>query len=193
MRTLDELVSEALTVRREAILKNQLLPEFKITEEERSLLKIQPLRWQAMMGLPNEFGGLKVTPSASIRTTVGGMMGYMRHHAIAITSWSEERIKAARSKAEELLPGLVSPIIEGRINSYYSFFVAPDGSKEGWDESDAGDAARTELKEFLLSYLCDGGSYVDWAELQYGDDERETKITDSSDDRCASVSGGEHP
>jgi hypothetical protein len=113
-------------------------------------------------------------------------MGYMRHHAIVVTSWSEERLQAAHKRAEELLPGLVTPILKGWVNEYQSFFVGPDGSKEGWDDSDKGDIQRQKFREYLASeFMEDGGSYVDWAEVQYGDDEEVTEIVDSSDDRCS--------
>ncbi len=35
------------------------------------------------------------------------------------------------------------------INGYLSFFVAPDGSKEGWSESQNGDEAREKLTLWL--------------------------------------------
>jgi hypothetical protein len=115
----------------------------------------------------------------------------MRHHAIVVTSWSEERLKAAHKRANELLPGLVTPILAGWVNEYRSFFVGPDGSKEGWNDSDKGDVARQKFREYLAeTFTEDGGSYVDWAEVQYGDDEGKTEITDSSDDRCSASRTG---
>jgi hypothetical protein len=116
-------------------------------------------------------------------------MGYMRHHAIVVTSWSEERLLAAHERAEELLPGLVTPILKGWVNEHRSFFVGPDCSKEGWDDSDRGDIQRQKFREYLAAEFIDeeGSSYVDWAEVQYGDDERLTEVTDSSDDRCSAL------
>lgn len=114
-------------------------------------------------------------------------MGYMRHHAIVVTSYQENAIKAAREKAIELLRAqdseidrtnadrLVSPIIDGTRNGYSSFLIAPDGSKEWWDESDRIAAAREAWIQWARGF--DGP--LDWVLVQFGDDERETKIDDA--------------
>lgn len=98
-------------------------------------------------------------------------MGYTRHHAIICTSWSLARIAHASEVAEEIgLP--VTAIHATPINSYSTFIVLPDGSKEGWTDSDDGD----EMRERFIQYLRDkhtdedGGHYIDWALVQYGDD-----------------------
>jgi hypothetical protein len=62
-------------------------------------------------------------------------MGYMRHHAIIVTSWKRELLEQAHARAVEL--GMSVSEVTGEVtNSYRSFLVAPDGSKEGWDTSD---------------------------------------------------------
>jgi hypothetical protein len=108
-------------------------------------------------------------------------MGYMRHHAICVTSWDGDRLAEAHQQARNLCGELVSPIIPGNINGEHSFFVAPDGSKEGWSTSDEGDLNRAALIDFMRQERYAGG-YLDWVEVQYGDDERETRIIASSDD-----------
>lgn len=103
-------------------------------------------------------------------------MGYMRHHAIIVTGDMDYRpheFIAARERAKTLFgPTLVSPIIDSPINGYRSFLIAPDGSKEGWEESDRGDGARDQFKEWLRRERI----FLDWVEVQYGDDEGVAKI-----------------
>lgn len=111
-------------------------------------------------------------------------MGYMRHHAIIMTSFDDVLIKEARDKANKLFSeGMVSELLMSPVNGYCSFFIAPDGSKEGWNESDEGDDAREEFKTWLLSKRYeDNSSPIDWAEVQYGDEDRVTKIVTHSDE-----------
>ena len=107
-------------------------------------------------------------------------MGYIAHRTIIVTSfditWDEPKLaETARKKAIEIFgEGLVSDMVDSVINGYKSFFVAPDGSKEGWPESDEGDVKREEFKKWLREQAYDDGSnHYDWAEFRYGGDERE--------------------
>jgi hypothetical protein len=107
-------------------------------------------------------------------------MGYMRHHAIVVTNCYGDWIVRAHDKATEIFP-VVSPVLGSEINGYFSFFVPPDGSKEGWAESDVGDARRERFIAWLESLRYDdGGSPLDWAEVQYGDEEGEDEVIRSS-------------
>lgn len=121
-------------------------------------------------------------------------MGYMRHHAIVVTGYSEEHVSKAHAEAVRLFskepegtlhPHIsnVSPIIGPAINGYHSFFVGPDGSKEGWEPSKCGDDRRRKFVEWLRR--SDTGHF-DWAEVQYGDDEGVTKIAAHSDEDLSS-------
>ena len=59
--------------------------------------------------------------------------------------------------------------------------VPPDGSKEGWRESEAGDSTRAAFVKWLRSRCYDdGSSSYGWVEVQYADDEGETKIVSDS-------------
>ncbi len=60
------------------------------------------------------------------------------------------------------------------MNSYISFLIAPDGSKEGWPDSDTGDAAREHWKAMLRG---NDEIYVDWAHVNFGGD----------DDHCSTL------
>lgn len=119
-------------------------------------------------------------------------MGYMRHHAIIVTGidltviGKGNAVESAHKKAIELFPDL-SEITPSEVNGYLSFFIPPDGSKEGWGESDEGDKRRAAFLDHLKTYTYeDGSSPISWVEVQYGDDERETKVThDNDEDRRA--------
>lgn len=107
-------------------------------------------------------------------------MGYIRHDAIVVTSWDEKYLLPAIAKAVELgLP--CSEIVESPVNSYCSFLIAPDGSKEGWDESAKGDAAREAWKAWANAAYTNDGLYCQWAHISYaGDESDDTKLVDQA-------------
>lgn len=108
-------------------------------------------------------------------------MGYIRHHSIIVIG-HEEAIAAAHGRAVELLAHLVSPVVSSQLNGTASFFVAPDGSKEGWAESEAGDQRRAVFVEHLVA-LRGTGMGVDFAEVVLGDDNGERSyVTTCSED-----------
>jgi len=129
----------------------------------------------------------------NLRWEDGELMGYMRHHAIIVTgplkSYGDE-FKALETVWGEVLrvgerhtaTTLISSIVPSIVNHSGSFLVAPDGSKEGWDTSDSGDAFRAEVIHYLetLRYG-DGSTSFDYVEVQFGDDEGKTKIVSDSD------------
>lgn len=104
------------------------------------------------------------------------MMGYIRHHAIVVTDWRKEVVGEAQELAVEL--GMnVSSVHQAPINDSYSFCVFPDGSKEGWEESDEGDRQREELIVALewntVPYVC----------IEYGGDDRDKVTVEHLGDR----------
>ena len=122
-------------------------------------------------------------------------MGYIRHHAIIVTSSGYDEADAALKSVHahsEVLGAVVTPIVDSKMNGHKSFMVCPDGSKEGWEDSAAGDAARAAIIAYLRSTQYeDGSGPLSWAEVQFGDDNRETIIVDHSDKRKAARKGGE--
>jgi hypothetical protein len=98
-------------------------------------------------------------------------MGYIRHHAVIVTTFSKKTITEAHEKAKEIFGTLVSELVLSNLNGNYSFFVAPDGSKEGWPDSDQGNANRAAFIGYVKPL-----SGIDYVELFYGDDEGEAKI-----------------
>lgn len=109
-------------------------------------------------------------------------MGYMAHHTIVVCGWQKDAVEAAHAKAVELFEPvqasdiggynkcMVSPLMGPYVNVEYSFFVAPDGSKEGWDTSQRGDDAREAFTEWLQEQR-KTGRYLDWVEVRFGGDD----------------------
>jgi len=109
-------------------------------------------------------------------------MGYIRHHAIVVTSWKDSAIEQAHEVATKLFTW-VSPISPPAVNGYRTFFVPPDGSKEGWEDSNKGNDARDALVTYMKSVVYEDGSRpLAWFEAQYGEDDYNTKITRDSDE-----------
>jgi hypothetical protein len=114
-------------------------------------------------------------------------VGYIRHHAIIVTSWSKTHGETALVEARRA-GCQTTGLSESKVNGYWTFLVCPDGSKEGWDDSNLGDNQREEFIAWLDSTRTeDGGSHYSWAEVQYGDDEGETTITAHSDEPPSAV------
>jgi hypothetical protein len=117
-------------------------------------------------------------------------MGYMRHHAIVVTGLDGPHMSVSLREAHDMAvavmgPALVSPVVVSTSNGYRSFLVAPDGSSEGWAESDESDDY-AERRERYVAWLRsrineDFTSSVAWVYLQYGDSNRETAVLDDSD------------
>ena len=104
-------------------------------------------------------------------------MGYIRHHAIVVTTSFSDVLQEARARA--LLTGcLVTPVVEGHANGYATFCVVPDGSKEGWETSLNGDEARDAFVEWLRAQQWEfGDPKLEWAEVWYGHDDGVAQIT----------------
>lgn len=105
----------------------------------------------------------------------------MRAHAIVVDSFDDKLIDEAHAEAIEIFSGVapVTEITKSTVNGHRSFMVAPDGSKEGWPESDAGDRARLRFKTYARSKSYDDGSTaLHWIEVFFADDEGEVGIED---------------
>lgn len=111
-------------------------------------------------------------------------MGYMRNHMIAVSCGDYNgEFREALKKAKELF-GYEPPHSPTVTNGIRTLFIYPDGSKEGWETSNEGDEKRDEFKYWLKTYRTPGEfgyNPFDWVEVQYGDDNQETLITDHSD------------
>ncbi len=117
-------------------------------------------------------------------------MGYIKHHTIIVTHYEYEEIVEVHKKAKEIFEKnfenetyekpfgskLVSEIIKGLANYQNSFFIAPDGSKEGWGISNNGNNARKEFLDWLQKYDRD----CDYIEITFGGDDKSEKIIRSN-------------
>jgi hypothetical protein len=112
-------------------------------------------------------------------------MGYMRHHLIAVNSFDRGLLEVTRLQALEIFKdtwntkfsNMVGVIVESPINSEHTFVIYPDGSKEGWEDSDIGDTYRAEFLSYIESIKHDDGSNsVSYAELFFRDDDGESEI-----------------
>jgi len=90
-------------------------------------------------------------------------MGVIRHHAMVITFCDELEVKQIRKFAKEIGCS-VTKVKESTANTYYSFAILPDGSKEGWDESNDGDERRAKV----IEYLQEKNKTIDWVEVEFG-------------------------
>jgi len=88
-------------------------------------------------------------------------MGTIIHHAIIATSCTDDfselvTLVGARGDCWISNPG---------INGYLTFFLAPDGSKEYWPESDIGD----DLRNDVVAWLSRDEFYGEWCEIAMGE------------------------
>ncbi len=98
-------------------------------------------------------------------------MGYIAHEAIVVTgvnivrfSDPPDQLSLAHSMAKEL--GLtVTEIIKSPVNAYLSFMIAPDGSKEGREESEISEGKRDQWIGKVKDLR-----HVDWVHVKYGGD-----------------------
>ena len=95
-------------------------------------------------------------------------MGYIKHHAIVVTCWNDKHIEQAHALAveNELRPTEITP---SAVNGQRSFLIPPDGSKEGWEESDNGNDRRDAWIK-TMEHLADK-NYCDWCEVRFGGDD----------------------
>lgn len=112
-------------------------------------------------------------------------MGHHRDHTIVVTG--DSHLDVARDAALACGNKNVSEIVEAQMNGLRAFFIAPDGSKEGWDTSNEGDVAREAFVTWLMSDQRVG--VWDWVEVQFGDDDGDTKIIRDSDNIVRSNDG----
>ena len=114
-------------------------------------------------------------------------MGYIKHHSIIVSGWRTKELKEAHLKAIEIFENefssepylapygssLISPIIHGLTGSQGSFFIAPDGSKEGWETSNNGDNARKLFLDWLQN---SHDNYCEYVEIIFGGDSDTNQI-----------------
>lgn len=111
-------------------------------------------------------------------------MGYTRHNAVIVTAadYAMEGgvglppapdVEAFRQSLPEGWRHLVVGPVHSVVNSYQSFAFLPDGSKEGWDTSDEGDAYRQRFIDLFSFAYVDGSTPFDVLvmDARFGGDE----------------------
>ena len=105
-------------------------------------------------------------------------MGCINHNVIIATTWNKEVADAFEkwySNENEMwdtekVKKLFCRTDCLKINGFITFFFGPDGSKEGWKESEDSDIMRRIIIErFVLDNYSDGGSPWAWIEVGYGE------------------------
>lgn len=98
-------------------------------------------------------------------------MGVMNNNAIIATTWSSEEVERIK-RWVAALPKMQSLFLFGgeEMNGEITVVMVPDGSKEGWDESDFGDQLRAcFIKELEKANYSDGSNPWDFVEVGYGE------------------------
>ena len=111
-------------------------------------------------------------------------MGYIRDHAIIVVGTYGDYLADAHAEAARIFDahsgdGGIAPsaITPPAVNGSQSFFIPPDGSKEGWGSSEDGDARRDKFISYLESVKYeDGSSPLKWVEVRVSDDDEELTI-----------------
>jgi hypothetical protein len=104
-------------------------------------------------------------------------MGYIKHDTIIVTSADDDQIKNAYCTAEKL-GLLVSDLSDRKTNWFRTFTVLPDGSKEGWEESDSFDEKRKVFLEYLNKMrYSDNSTSLHWVAVSFGSDDWGAEIT----------------
>lgn len=84
-------------------------------------------------------------------------MSHVRHHYLIVTTYCEDKATAALMQANAC--GLqTTELLLSPVNNYWTFFVGPDGSKEGWEDSEAGNQRRAAFCEWVGSQMYEDGS-----------------------------------
>jgi hypothetical protein len=110
-------------------------------------------------------------------------MGYMRHDSVLVVveDYILDRpempdVEAFKRTVPEPYRSLIVGPIPAAVNAYVTYAFLPDGSKEGWPESDDGDRYRDRFVELFDFGYSDGSSPFDVTRVRHGgDDEHLTK------------------
>ena len=99
-------------------------------------------------------------------------MGMIVHHSIVVTG---DKVDVVLAQAAAIELGLnPSVIINNRVEDYHSFFIAPDGSKDGWETSNLWDSRRNQFVRLLKE------TNLHWVEVRFGPDPTSSVVTRSS-------------
>ena len=93
-----------------------------------------------------------------------------------------------RNNAVEIIEGIakgqniskfnipVSEPVSSGVNGYWTLITGPDGSNEGWEESNL----RNEAPNKIIKMIDSQEYYASWTEVQYDDENGEDRTVHSS-------------
>lgn len=116
-------------------------------------------------------------------------MGTVFHDAIVVTSSFRDDIDKARSEAISL-DLVCTEAVPYAINTGWSFLIAPDGSKLGWDVREQHEISRAAWIEWAEKQYA-LGVYFDWVHVQFGS-EREAQASVIADNHDAARKAGDY-
>jgi len=100
-------------------------------------------------------------------------MGVENNNVVIATTWNENEVARIKTWVHEIKDKFwESLFIFGpvAINSKTTVVMVPDGSKEGWEESDRGDELRSKfIAEIEKANYGDGSSPWDYVEVGFGE------------------------
>lgn len=109
-------------------------------------------------------------------------MGYIKHDTVIVVvsdyvysnpGWMPD-VEAFKESLPEGWRHLIVGPVSGLTNGYDTYVFLPDGSKEGWDTSDEGDAHRSAFIDLFQVGYSDKSSPFDITIVRHGgDDENE--------------------
>ena len=98
-------------------------------------------------------------------------MGYTTYDTISVACWNEKGVRALHAEALSLFPEqLVGPLVRWTINGGLSFAVQTCGSKSGWADKAAHEAACHALMDAANRLNATDGAWADAVWLQWGGD-----------------------
>ena len=99
-------------------------------------------------------------------------MGVINHNAVIASTWCQEDVAKMKDWIAELTDEEQNLFLVGgpQTNSETTVVMIPDGSKEGWEQSDKGDALRARfIIELEKSKYEDGSNNWCWIEVGFGE------------------------
>ncbi len=101
-------------------------------------------------------------------------MGYIRHHLIAVSSFDKDKIDWIHQKAKSIFESMVTDVLYSPVGAWNTFFIGPDGSKEGWDDSHKYDRFRDIFIELIEDEKYeDGSNAVRYCEFYFDENHSE--------------------
>jgi hypothetical protein len=109
-------------------------------------------------------------------------MGTINHTALILTSLFVEKITEAHKVAVSIFGELATPLIPYVVNEGMSFMIAPDGSKEGWSQSDNRDHDQAEFISWVndtFNYIEEGerNQFIEMVEVTFGEYDKDGKVS----------------